>query len=88
VILSGRPNYGLGSIPNLLDVDLALSGKSSFYKNEAKRAVDAGMCIDLIFFPVHENQFLGLPSLKYLSTNTGGNISIYSLSNSLVARDM
>jgi len=41
---------------------------------QAKRAVEAGVCIDLF---VLTNAFVGLSSLKFLTSFTGGNLVLY-----------
>jgi hypothetical protein len=77
--LSGRPNMGLGALPDRYGTgkgrdseDTLLKGHSTFYSEQAKRACDAGMCLDLYVLP--DLEYVDLASLKYLSLMTGGNM--------------
>lgn len=94
--LAGPPvlpeGSGVGSVdPGRLiklvgrDAELLLPS-TSFYREEAERAVKAGVCIDLF---VISNLYADLASLKFLSTKTGGKLMLYeSAVNCTLPQDM
>lgn len=68
--LCGAPNHGDGKVEETSQ----LAPHTAFYLDQAKRAVEAGVCIDLF---VLTNAFVGLSSLKFLTSFTGGNLVLY-----------
>eukprot|EP01104_Vermistella_antarctica_P009054 TRINITY_DN230_c0_g3_i1.p1 TRINITY_DN230_c0_g3~~TRINITY_DN230_c0_g3_i1.p1 ORF type:complete len:746 (+),score=141.18 TRINITY_DN230_c0_g3_i1:85-2322(+) len=70
VFISGAPNYGLGA----LEKSSELTPQTDFYLEQAERAAQSGVCVDL---SVISNSFAGLASIKFLSLLTGGNLLMY-----------
>ncbi|XP_062183947.1 protein transport protein SEC23 D-like [Phragmites australis] len=84
--LSGPPNYGAGQLDTTSYVDrnagksgdadhILLQEQTSFYKNLATSAVQAGVCVDLFAIT---NEYTDLTSLKVLSVESGGSLFLYS----------
>ncbi|XP_074294931.1 protein transport protein SEC23 D-like [Silene latifolia] len=95
--LSGAPDYGAGQLDTRRygeqyaskgeDADLALlPEQTSFYKDLAAVAVQAGVCVDI--FAV-TNEYTDLASLKFLSIESGGSLFFYqSTDDSTLPQDM
>jgi hypothetical protein len=90
LFLSGRPSFGIGQIRDLPAEEQSQEGTNPFYKEEAKRAASAGICVDVIALKgsIEDNSFFGLPSLSHLCSSTGGNLLLYSLDTTSLAKDM
>ncbi|XP_044457434.1 protein transport protein Sec24B [Triticum aestivum] len=84
--LSGPPNYGAGQLDARSNGDhntgkvvdsnnTLLPEETSFYKNLAASAVQAGACVDLFAIT---NEYTDLTSLKVLSVESGGSLFLYS----------
>ncbi|XP_062225579.1 protein transport protein SEC23 D-like [Phragmites australis] len=84
--LSGPPNYGAGQLDTTSfedhnaskvgDADaILLQEQTSFYKNLATSAVQAGVCVDLFAIT---NEYTDFTSLKVLSVESGGSLFLYS----------
>ncbi|XP_021901407.1 protein transport protein SEC23 [Carica papaya] len=95
--LSGPPDYGAGQLDTRRygeqyaskgeDADCALlPEQTSFYKDLANVAVQAGVCVDI--FAV-TNEYTDLASLKFLSIESGGSLFLYSnTDDSTLPQDM
>ncbi|XP_066348287.1 protein transport protein SEC23 D-like [Miscanthus floridulus] len=82
--LNGPPNYGAGQLDISEDQNagkargadhVLLQEQTSFYKNLATSAVQAGVCVDLFAIT---NEYTDLTSLKVLSVESGGSLFLYS----------
>ncbi|AQK43588.1 sec23/sec24 transport family protein [Zea mays] len=82
--LSGPPNYGAGQLDINEDQNsgkargadhILLQEQTSFYRNLATSAVQAGVCVDLFAIT---NEYTDLTSLKVLSVESGGSLFLYS----------
>ncbi|CAD6263828.1 unnamed protein product [Miscanthus lutarioriparius] len=82
--LSGPPNYGAGQLDISEDQNagkargadhVLLQEQTSFYKNLATSAVQAGVCVDLFAIT---NEYTDLTNLKVLSVESGGSLFLYS----------
>lgn len=69
LFLSGRPNYGVGSLVSerLMDID----AETRFYDDLARRAASL-LTIDLFCVTEQAGETMGLASLKFLPLRTGG----------------
>ncbi|KMT05478.1 hypothetical protein BVRB_7g176030 [Beta vulgaris subsp. vulgaris] len=95
--LSGVPDYGAGQLDTRRygeqyaskreDADRALlPEQTSFYRDLAAVAVQAGVCVDL--FAV-TNEYTDLASLKFLSIESGGSLFLYpNTDDSTLPQDM
>lgn len=95
--LSGAPDYGAGQLDTRRygeqyaskgeDADRALlPEQTSFYKELAAVAVQAGVCVDI--FAV-TNEYTDLASLKFLSIESGGSLFLYpNTEDSTLPQDM
>lgn len=95
--LSGAPDFGAGQLDTRRygeqyaskgeDADRALlPEQTSFYKELAAVAVQAGVCVDL--FAV-TNEYTDLASLKFLSIESGGSLFLYpNTEDSTLPQDM
>ncbi|XP_057534078.1 protein transport protein SEC23 D [Amaranthus tricolor] len=95
--LSGAPDYGAGTLDTRRygeqyaskgeDADRALlPEQTSFYKELAAVAVQAGVCVDI--FAV-TNEYTDLASLKFLSIESGGSLFLYpNTDDSTLPQDM
>eukprot|EP00249_Psilotum_nudum_P022659 c28602_g1_i1 orf=222-2453(+) len=84
--LSGPPDYGAGQLDTRRygeqyafkgeDADKALlPEQTSFYKDLAAMAVQAGVCVDIFAI---SNEYTDLASLKFLCIESGGSLFLYS----------
>lgn len=83
--ISGPPNFGIGKLDvsrykaqsseNDSDPASLLVEQTSFYKDMAAVAVQAGLCVDLF---VVSSEYVDLASLKFLSVESGGSLFLYS----------
>ncbi|RLM66017.1 protein transport protein Sec24C-like [Panicum miliaceum] len=95
VFLSGPPNYGAGQLDTSEEQNAGKAGdadhillqeQTSFYKNLATSAVQAGVCVDLFAIT---NEYTDLTSLKALSVESGGSLFLYSSTDeSTLPQDM
>ncbi|KAG6496507.1 hypothetical protein ZIOFF_044374 [Zingiber officinale] len=95
--MSGPPDYGAGQLDTRRygeqyaskreDADLALlPEQTSFYKDLAAVAVQAGVCVDIFAIT---DEYTDLASLKYLSIESGGSLFLYSnMDDSTLPQDM
>nr|CAB3484460.1 unnamed protein product [Digitaria exilis] len=93
--LSGPPNYGAGQLDTSEGQNTGKAGEAdhillqeqtSFYRNLATSAVQAGMCVDLFAIT---NEYTDLASLKVLSVESGGSLFLYSSTDeSTLPQDM
>ncbi|KAL9235423.1 hypothetical protein vseg_010181 [Gypsophila vaccaria] len=95
--LSGAPDYGAGQLDTRRygeqyaskgeDADRALlPEQTSFYKELAAVAVQAGVCVDICAVT---NEYTDLASLKFLSIESGGSLFLYqSTDDSTLPQDM
>eukprot|EP01117_Protostelium_nocturnum_P018275 TRINITY_DN7614_c0_g1_i1.p1 TRINITY_DN7614_c0_g1~~TRINITY_DN7614_c0_g1_i1.p1 ORF type:complete len:726 (-),score=211.79 TRINITY_DN7614_c0_g1_i1:105-2237(-) len=74
VFISGPCNHGVGRTD---DSSHSLLPLSSFYKEQASRASDLGVCFDLYLIKPKEDTEMGLATFKFLSLSTGGNVRLY-----------
>jgi len=88
IFLSDRPNYGVGAINNLPPAEQSIFHSSSFYTTIADQSTKSGVCYDVIAFAQDSATSFGLPYLKVLATNTGGNLLLYGPDNRQCARDI
>jgi hypothetical protein len=90
--LSGVPNHGLGALDGSRISALAgrpgelLVPASAFYREQAERAVEIGVCFDVF---VVSNRYTDLATIKFLCTKTGGKLMLYeSTVNCTLPQDM
>lgn len=94
--LYGPPNFGQGAlvVPRDEKSLYVLTPQTKFYKEQAIRAAEIGVCIDLFLISSSRKSpestyFMGLSSTKFLSLYTGGNVVLYdNLENSNLPQDM
>lgn len=88
VFMSGTPNYGMGELEIYHEPKSStdLSPQTNFYREEAIVAARAGIGIDMyVVKGIRDTQGhtpeIGLRSLKFLTSFTGGNLVLYSSAN-------